>query len=143
LSRSPVTSISWPNPRGYSKVKNAVFTQLRGDQNDPLQRTTRKWSTREQTEGHYRAYAMNGNIPSGVLVGDMQFYLVMYRILFPKATAAEVNCYLFNTTSPGHEQRLYSGYQICGAEDDAGLIKSSSETIKSSRCRNYGKRLRF
>jgi hypothetical protein len=107
---------------------NAAFAQLRRDLDYPSQRSTLRWSTREQTEGHYRPYAMNGNRSSGVLVGEMRLKLVMYRILFPKATAAEVNCYLYNVTPPGQERRFYSGSQICRAEDDAGLTRKRGST---------------
>ena len=85
--------------RQQGQENNPVFNQLRAESNYPSQETTRRWSVREQGEGHYRPYAMNGNRPSVVLVGEMRFKLVMYRILFPKATAAELNCYLFNVTS--------------------------------------------
>jgi hypothetical protein len=105
-----------------------VFNQLRGDHNYPWQETTHRWSVREQGEGHYyRPYVMNGNRRSPVLVGDMRLTLVMYRILFPKATAAELNCYLFNATSPGQEQRLYSVSQIC-CKDKAGLTRKRGST---------------
>ncbi len=64
---------------------------------------------------------MNGNRPSEVLVGE-EVTLVMHCILFPKATAAELNSYyLYNATSPGQEKPFYLGSQICHAEDDAGL----------------------
>jgi hypothetical protein len=49
---------------------------------------------RDQGVGHYRPYAMNGNIPSEVLAGEMQFKLVMYCIMLPKASAARATVLL-------------------------------------------------
>jgi hypothetical protein len=103
--------------RQQGQENNPVFNQLHGSHNYPSQETTHRWSVREQGEGHYRQ-ALHNYEPSDVLVGEMRFKLVMYRILFPKATSAELNCYLYNATFPGQEQRFYSGSQICCAEDD-------------------------
>jgi transposase len=58
----------------------------------------------------------------------MRFLLVLYRILFPKCTAAELNVYLYNNTPPGQEQRFYSGSQITRAEDECGLTRKRGAT---------------
>jgi hypothetical protein len=83
--------------RQQGQENNPVFNQLRGEYNHPSQENTRRWSMRGQGVGHYRPYVMNGNRQSEVLVGELRFKLVMYRITFPKATAAELNAAsLFN-----------------------------------------------
>ena len=44
--------------------------------------------------------------------------LALYRIAYPKATAAEVNAYLFACTLPGQQLRFYSESQITRAEQE-------------------------
>lgn len=63
----------------------------------PSFRTTRRWMTRHNRDGHYRRYVRQGNIRATILRGRQSFHLAFYRMLYPKATAAEINAYLYGS----------------------------------------------
>ena len=108
--------------RGYSQdtrriaIQNEVnglnqsveVNQLRFNGLYPSDRTVRRWNARVVTEGNYLPYEMNGNNPATTLQGHMLIMLVLFRMCFPKATAAEVNAFLFSCTLPGQHYRFFS-----------------------------------
>jgi hypothetical protein len=71
---------------------------------------------------------MNGNNPADVLRGNKLLTLVIYRFLYPKATAAEVNAFLFTSTLPGEQYRFFSDSQITAAEKFLGLSRKKAAT---------------
>jgi len=88
---------------------------------------------------------MNSNNRATILTGYARFCLMLYRILFPKATAAEINAYMYNIT-PGHQEpRFFSGSQIMRAEDDMGISrKCGAATARQANLpENVDKRHQF
>ena len=142
IRRGPASHPSNGGARGYSmdtrrlamSIRHAGHErtpaiQLQQEQKEfPSRWTTSRWQRKLNERGDVRPFQMNGNKRSIVLKGRMRFLLVHYRILFPKCTAAELNCYLYNVTPPGQEQRFYSGSQITRAEDDSGLTRKRGAT---------------
>jgi DDE superfamily endonuclease len=121
---------------------NPVFQQLR---QHPSIRSTSRWQNRMNNEGHFHPYEMNGNAPAQVLQGNQLFMLSLFRIIYPKATAAEVNAFLFTCTLPGQPYRFYSESQINRAEDFFGLSrkKASTTAYQASLPINQAKRQAF
>jgi transposase len=142
IRQVPTSHPSKGGARGYSMDMRemAIRVQHTGQEHTPTiqnQRvekkfpsrwTTRRWARRLAQSGHIKPFQMNGNKRSTVLTGRMRFLLVFYRTLFPKCTAAELNCFLYNNTPPEQEQRFYSGSQITRAEDDCGLTRKRGAT---------------
>ena len=84
----------------------------------PQKSTVRKWDHRRNTLGHVRRFVRQGNRRATVLRGTNLLLLAYYRVLYPKATAAEINTFLFYSTG-----RVYSPSQITRAEDRLGLTR--------------------
>ena len=65
--------------------------------------------------------------------------------MYPKATAAEINAFLWNSTLPGAQYRFYSDSQISKAEDFLGLSrkKGSTTAYQASLPINQAKRFAF
>jgi transposase len=82
---------------------------------------------------------------SGVLQGRTRFLLSLYRVLYPKCTAAEINCFLYNNTPAEEEQRFFSGSQITRAEDDMALTRKRGATTacQANLPQNIAKRDQF
>ena len=60
----------------------------------------RRWRLRRQAFGHLRRFVRQGNRRATVLRGRDAFHVAYYRVLYPKATAAELNAYLYTVTTP-------------------------------------------
>ena len=91
-------------------------------------RTLRRWRRRLQQYGHLRRFQRQGNVRATVLRGRALFMLAYYRMLFPKARAAEINVWMFGATG-----RFYSPDQISRAEDLLGLsTKRGSTTARQA-----------
>jgi hypothetical protein len=86
-----------------------VFTGLRQQRLHPSKRTTSWWAHRLATEGHFHPYKMNGNNPATSLKGNGNklIMLTIYRFCYPKATAAEINAFLFSCTLPGDPWQFF------------------------------------
>jgi hypothetical protein len=142
IRRGPASHPSNGGARGYSmdtrelamsvvhagQERSPIIQQQRVQKQFPSRWTTSRWARQLAQRGDVRPFQINGNNRSRVLTGRMRFLLVFYRILFPKCTAAELNCYLYNNTPPEQEQRFYSGSQITRAEDDSGLTRKQGAT---------------
>jgi hypothetical protein len=75
----------------------------------------------------------------------MRFLLALYCLLFPKCTAAEINCFVYNNTPAGEEQRFFSGLQITRAEDELALSWKHGATTacQANLPHNIAKREQF
>jgi hypothetical protein len=58
----------------------------------------------------------------------VKFLLALYHIRFPKYTAAEIHCYVYNNTPAREERCFFSGSQITHAKDDMALSQKGSAT---------------
>ena len=96
----------------------------------PSRRTTARWRARLQERGNYRRFVRQGNHRASVLVGIDALNLVVYRSIFPKATAAELNAFLFRAQLARGENypRFFSPSQITRAEDRLGLSRKRGST---------------
>jgi hypothetical protein len=104
------------------------ITALREQKLYPQKRTENRWKLKLEQTGNLRACIPQGNKRASVLEGHSAVMLALYRVMYPKATAAEVNAYLFYTAPPG-QRRLYSPSQITRAEAKMGLSrKDASQT---------------
>ena len=124
---------------------NQVFQSLRAQHLHPSKRTTNRWQQRLTNQGHFLPYEMNGNNPASALQGNKLLMLVLFRMCYPKATAAEVNAFLFSCTLPGDPLRFYSDSQITEAENFLGLSrkKASTTAYQASLPINLVKRMSF
>jgi hypothetical protein len=87
--------------RENGQENNPVVVQQRAQIHFPSKVTTHWWAPRRHLRGNTRPFKMNGNNCSRVLQDQMRFLLALYRILFPKCTAAEINCFVYNNTPAG------------------------------------------
>jgi hypothetical protein len=137
--RTPARATQHPslgNGHAYSQDMRQVTVFLRGNGQlrlHPIQaarvirlfpslRTSSRWIARHK---HYCRYVRQGNIRATVLRGRQAFHLAFYRILYPKATAAEINTYLYHTCGG---VRLFDPSQISRAEDRLGLSRKRGST---------------
>ena len=124
---------------------DAVIALLQQQRVYPCDRTIRRWREREKTLGHYLPFEMNGNKPVYVMNGHMLFMLTLFRLCYPKATAAEVNAFLFDCTLPGMVPRFYTESQITNAENWLGISRKRGSTTaeQASLPINLQKRFTF
>jgi hypothetical protein len=85
---------------------------------------------RLNAHGHINPWQMNGNRRAAqVLKGHpLLLLLALYRIAYPKATAVEINAFLFASTLPGQPWCFYSESQITQAEQWPGLLRKKAST---------------
>ena len=102
---------------------NPLIVTLRNSHLLPVMRTVNDWTTRQQRLGHLRRFRRQGNKFATVLRGRHMLLLAYYRALYPKATAAEINVFLFYSTG-----RVYHPSQITRAEDMLGLSRKRGST---------------
>ena len=80
-------------------------------------------------DGHCKPCIMTGDNPASDLRGRNLLLLSLCRLAFPKASIAEVNCFLFNSTPQDQEPRFYSPAMINQAEDLLGLSRKRGQTV--------------
>ena len=108
---------------------NDLFVQnLRQQRLIPSLRSEYRYSTLNATRGHVRACRRTGNNRATVLRGHDIFLLALYRIVFPKATAAEVNAFLYRANYGNLHFRFYSSAQITEAEKRIHLTRKKGST---------------
>jgi hypothetical protein len=114
--------------RHCGQENDPIFQNLRANCQHPSTSTTYRWQHRQNTEGHVHPYEMNGNRPAEVLQGHTLLMLQIFRMCYPKATAAEVNAFLFGCTLPGDPLRFFCDSQITKAEHFLGLSRKKAAT---------------
>jgi hypothetical protein len=108
---------------------NDPFVQnLRQQHLIPSLRSEYRYSALNATHGHVRACRRTGNNRATVLRGHDIFFLALYRIVFPKATAAEVNAFLYRANYGNLHFRFYSSSQITEAEKRINLTRKKGST---------------
>jgi hypothetical protein len=127
---------------GYSQDMRALVMAIRdaGRSNDPVFEamrqlhlypsvdTERRWEGLENDLGHVRQCRRTGNRFASVFKDHNLLLLALYRIAFPKATAAEANAFLYNSNFGNVNFRFYSASQISEAERDIGLTRKKGST---------------
>jgi hypothetical protein len=108
---------------------NDLFVQnLKQQRLIPSLRSEYRYLTLNATRGHVRACRRTGNNRATVLRGHDIFLLALYRIVFPKATAAEVNAFLYRANYGNLHFRFYSSAQITEAEKRIHLTRKKGST---------------
>ncbi|EJK43907.1 hypothetical protein THAOC_37602 [Thalassiosira oceanica] len=114
--------------RAAGASNNPLVVHLRGMHLLPSQRSERRWAGLLQRLGHYRKCRPTGNNRATVLRDENLILIALYRIVFPKATAAEINAFLFRANYGNVAFRFYSPSQITEAEDRLGLTRKAGST---------------
>ena len=95
----------------------------------PSVRTIRRWRRRIVDFGNYRIFRRTGNNFATVLRGRDLFFVAFYRVLYPTATAAEINAFLFTAIHANDPfPRFYHPSQITRAEDRLGFSRKRGST---------------
>lgn len=94
----------------------------------PSNTTQQRWLHQHGTTGNIRAYCRTGNRFARRLRGQDLIYLALFRIFLPKASAAEVNAFLYNMNLGNREFSFYSPSQITKAEQMIGLSRKRGST---------------
>jgi len=114
--------------RNLGLSNHAIFEDHRHQHLYPSLRTERRWDLFERLYGTYRACKRSGNNRATVLRDYNLFYLAFYRVAFPKATAAEINAFLYRVNYGAWNFRFYSCSQITKAEDRIQLTRKRGST---------------
>ena len=116
--------------RAYGLGNSAQLALLRAARRAPSKRTLRRWRRRWLTYGDVRAFRRTGNSRATVLRGQDLLSLAYFRVIFPKATQAEMNVLLFGAQIGRGEPwpRFFSASQITKAEDRLGLSRKRGST---------------
>ena len=80
-------------------------------------------------DGHCKPCIMTGDNPASDLRGRNLLLLSLHRLAFPKASIAEVNCFMFNSTPQDQEQRFCSPAIISQAENLLGMSHKRGQMV--------------
>lgn len=109
-------------------VRN-LLNQLQQQHLLPNNDTIRRWRRQEEELGHFRACVRNGNGSHGPrLRGVDLILLAIFRSVYPKSTAAEVNAFLYEANYGNVNFRFYTNSQITEAEQFIGLTRKKGST---------------
>ena len=115
-----------PNVREYIKM-------LQERKLLPSRHSILRWKTTEERLGHYRACRRSGKRAlrgTGCRLGGMDLVLLaLYRVVYPKATAAEINAFLYNANYGNVHFRFYTSSQITFTENLIGLSRKKGSTV--------------
>ena len=94
----------------------------------PSQQTVDRWAGTEQDLGHYRACRRSGNKFASRLRGDDLILLALYRLIYPKAQASEINAFLYRANYGDPNFRFYNPSCITQNEQRIGLTRKAGST---------------
>ena len=116
------------NPYSQDMRSLVMFIQEQGDENNneiadfihalrtehvyPSEITERRWNNLNMDLGHVRPCKRTGNQFSARLTGQNLILLAMYRVVYPKAIASEVNAFLYRANFGNPTFRFYSPSHI-------------------------------
>ena len=109
-------------------IDDPAIAQLREQHRFPSKATIRRWLHLHHQFGHYRSCRRNGNVTASVLRGHNLVLLAFYRVIFPKATHAEINAFLFRANFGDPTFRFFSHSQISRAEKTLNLTTKRGST---------------
>ena len=99
----------------------------------PSRHSISRWKATEERLGHYCACCQSGKRAlrgTGCRLGGMDLVLLaLYRVVYPKATAAEINAFLYNANYGNVHFRFYTSSQITFAEKLIGLSRKKGSTV--------------
>ena len=114
--------------RNAGLSNSPLYQNLRQQYVFPSLRSEYRYSALNATRGHVRACRRTGNNRATVLRGYDLFLLALYRTVFPKATAAEINAFLYRANYGSVNFRFYSSSQITKAEQRIHLTRKKGST---------------
>ncbi|KAL9179479.1 hypothetical protein ACHAXT_008769 [Thalassiosira profunda] len=114
--------------RQAGQSDDPIFQQLRALHLYPSERTELRWEDLQASLGHVRQCRRTGNKRATVLRDHNQLLVALYRIAYPKATAAEVNAFLFRANFGNLNFRFYSASQISECESRIGFTRKRGST---------------
>lgn len=107
---------------------NPIFGQMRILRLYPSKKTESRWQSLQNSLGHIRPCRRTGNKRASVFHDHNLLLLALYRIAYPKATAAEVNGFLYRANYGNLDFRFYSASQVTEAETRIGLTRKRGST---------------
>ena len=114
--------------RKTGESKNPIFEQLRVLKVYPSKQSEYRWQNLLDTHGHTKPCRRSGNNRATVFRNHDLFLLALYRIAFPKTTAAEINAFLYRANYGSITFRFYSNSQVTEAEQRIGLTRKRGST---------------
>jgi hypothetical protein len=98
----------------------------------PAERTVRNWLQRSRELGHIIQFRRSGGQRTSALVGTPVILIALYRAVYPQATAAEINTFLFNSHGRHLEvPRFYAPSQIHGRNRTLGYHGNGQQLLQS------------
>ena len=121
-----------------------IFAQFRGQHIYPSLITKARWENLLLILlGHYWQCRRAGNRRATVLCDHDYIILALYRVTFPKLTAAEINAFLFHTNFGNLNFRFYSPSQISKCKNRIGLTRKRGGTTAFQALLPVNRRKRF
>ena len=90
--------------------------------------TIMRWVQRKVDEGHALPYRRSGNKRATILRGPDFMFLALYRSMYPRAKAAEINAFLYRCNFGNLDFDYYHPSAITEAEKRLGLTKKRGST---------------
>jgi hypothetical protein len=109
-------------------VNNPAVQQAQAMYQFPCNRTIRRYIQLEQELGHVRPCRRTGNRRASVLRDHNIVFLALYRVVFPKCSAAQINAFLYRVNFGDVTFRFYTPSQITKAEIRIGLTRKRGST---------------
>jgi len=94
----------------------------------PSRQAVQRWECKTSSLGHSRPCRQTGNSRARVLYNHDLFFLLLYRLAYPKAMASEINPFLYNVNYGSIDSRFYSASQITIAEQSISLPHKTGST---------------
>lgn len=107
---------------------DAAFTQARFAKLFPSKQTVQRYLALIQQFGHCRPCRRTGNKRAEVLRDHNIVFIALYRVAFPKASAAQINAFLYRVNYGDVNFRFYTPSQISKAECRIGLTTKCGST---------------
>ena len=114
--------------RNSGESNHPIFQQLRQLGVYPSMPTELRYQRLQNTHGHVRQCRRTGNNRATVFRDHNLLLLALYRITFPKCTAAEINAFLYRANYGDINFRFFSASQISEAEKRIGLTRKRGST---------------
>ena len=137
-------SVSIGNAYSQDMRTLAMFIADQFDENDPVMKnfiataraahvfpshqSLKRWDSLQQAQGHILPCRRTGNKFSRKMDGQDVILLALYRCIYPKASMAEVNAFLYRANFGNPSFSFYSPSQISRAESLIGLSRKRGST---------------
>jgi hypothetical protein len=109
-------------------IDDPIITQAQWAKLFPSNQTIKRYVKLIQENGHCRPCRRTGNKHATVLRCHNIIFIGLYRAVFPKATAAEINAFLYRLNYGSVFFRFYIPSQISVGENRIGLTRKTGST---------------